>query len=132
MSTSALAEAVWGDDPPADLANALQTLVSRARRALGGPAAVEQSAAGYRLAVSADDVDALRFEQLVAAGRAAEALALWRGPALADVGDFAAPHAQRLHGLRLDATVTARRAGRRGPRPPRTSPSWRRWPRSTR
>ena len=36
VSTGALAEAVWGDEPPADLANALQTLVSRARRALGG------------------------------------------------------------------------------------------------
>ena len=36
VSTAALAEAVWGDDPPADLANALQSLVSRARRTLGG------------------------------------------------------------------------------------------------
>jgi predicted ATPase/DNA-binding SARP family transcriptional activator len=105
VSTSALADAVWGDDPPADLANALQTLVSRARRALGGAAAVEQSAAGYRLAVMPDDVDALRFERLVAAGDAEEALGLWRGPALDDIGDFAAPYALRLTDLRLDATV---------------------------
>ena len=49
VSTGELADAVWGDDPPADLTNALQTLVSRARRALGGANAVEQSAAGYRL-----------------------------------------------------------------------------------
>ena len=68
VSTGALAEAVWDYDPPADVANALQTLVSRARRALGGAAAVEQSAAGYRLAVTPDDVDALRFERLVATG----------------------------------------------------------------
>jgi predicted ATPase/DNA-binding SARP family transcriptional activator len=106
VSTSALAEAVWGDDPPADLANALQTLVSRARRALGGAAAVEQSAAGYRLAVMPDDVDALRFERLVAAGDVEEALGLWRGPALDDVGEFAAPYALRLTDLRLDATVS--------------------------
>jgi predicted ATPase/DNA-binding SARP family transcriptional activator len=106
VSTSALAEAVWGPEPPADLANALQTLVSRARRALGAATAVEQSAAGYRLAVTPPDVDALRFEQLLAEGRPAEALALWRGPALADVGDFAAPHALRLEGMRLDAQVT--------------------------
>jgi predicted ATPase/DNA-binding SARP family transcriptional activator len=105
VSTSALAEAIWGDDPPADLANALQTLVSRARRALGGTAAVEQSAAGYRLAVMPDDVDALRFERLVAAGDVEEALGLWRGPALDDVGEFAAPYALRLAGLRLDATT---------------------------
>ena len=106
VSTSALAEAVWGDDPPADLANALQTLVSRARRALGGAGAVEQSAAGYRLAVTSDDVDALRFERLVADGAVEEALGLWRGPALEDAGEFAAPYALRLHQLRLDATLT--------------------------
>jgi predicted ATPase/DNA-binding SARP family transcriptional activator len=105
VSTAALADAVWGDDPPADLANALQTLVSRARRALGGPAAVEQSAAGYRLAVTPDDVDALRFERLVAAGDIEEALGLWRGAALDDVGAFAAPYALRLADLRLDTTT---------------------------
>ncbi|MGH3208272.1 MAG: BTAD domain-containing putative transcriptional regulator [Trebonia sp.] len=106
VSTSALADAVWDCAPPADMANALQTLVSRARRALGGAATVEQSAAGYRLAVGPDDVDALRFERLVAEGAVAEALALWRGPALADAGDFAGPFARRLEELRLDATVT--------------------------
>ena len=106
VSTGALAEAVWDGALPADVTNALQTLVSRARRALGGPAAVEQSGAGYRLAVTPDDVDALRFERLVTEGAVAEALALWRGPALADAGDFAEPFARRLEELRLDATVT--------------------------
>jgi predicted ATPase/DNA-binding SARP family transcriptional activator len=106
VSTGALSEAVWDHALPADVANALQTLVSRARRALGEPAAVEQSAAGYRLAVGPDDVDALRFERLVAEGAVAEALALWRGPALADAGDFAEPFARRLEDLRLDASVT--------------------------
>jgi len=105
VSTSALAAAVWGDDPPGDLPNALQTLVSRARRTLGSAAAVEQSAAGYRLAVTPDDVDALRFERLVATGHVEEALGLWRGPALEDVGEFAAPYALRLTDLRLHATV---------------------------
>jgi predicted ATPase len=106
VSTGALAGAVWDCAFPADVANALQTLVSRARRALGGAAAVEQSGAGYRLAVTPGDVDALRFERLVAEGAVAEALALWRGPALADAGDFAEPFARRLEELRLDATVT--------------------------
>src|ERR1700677_163113 len=96
VSTGALAEAVWDCALPADVANALQTLVSRARRALGGAAAVEQSAAGYRLAVRPDDVDAFRFQRLLAEGRTEEAMGLWRGPALADAGEFAAPHAQRL------------------------------------
>ena len=106
VSTSALGAAVWDCAPPADVANALQTLVSRARKALGGAATVEQSAAGYRLAVAPDDVDALCFERLLADGAVAEALALWRGPALADAGDFAEPFARRLEELRLDATVT--------------------------
>ena len=39
-------------------------------------------------------------------GAVAEALALWRGPALADAGDFAEPFARRLEELRLEATVT--------------------------
>jgi predicted ATPase/DNA-binding SARP family transcriptional activator len=106
VSTGALAEAVWDGVPPADAANALQTLVSRARKVLGGAAAVEQSPAGYRLAVEPDDVDAVRFERLVAEGAVAEALALWRGPALAGAGDFAAPFSRRLEELRLEATVT--------------------------
>jgi Bacterial transcriptional activator domain len=66
---------------------------------------VEQSAAGYRLAVTPENVDALRFERLVAAGDVGEALGLWRGPALEDVGEFAAPYAVRLTDLRFDATV---------------------------
>jgi len=105
VSTSALAEAVWDDEPPADLANALQTLVSRARRALGGPRAIEQSAAGYRLVISPEDVDAFRFERLLGEGRTEEAMRLWRGTALADAGKFAGPHAQRLQQLQLDASV---------------------------
>jgi predicted ATPase/DNA-binding SARP family transcriptional activator len=106
VSTSELGDAVWGDEPPADLANALQTLVSRARRALGGAQAVEQSAAGYRLAIKPDDVDAFRFQRLLAEGHIEKAMGLWRGPALADAGEFAAPHAQRLERLQLDAMVT--------------------------
>ncbi len=72
VSTGALAEAVWDCAPPTDVANALQTLVSRAHKTLGESAGVEQSAAGYRLAVTPDDVDALRFERLVAEGAVAE------------------------------------------------------------
>src|SRR3954449_3331322 len=44
-----LVDAVWPDDAPTDPANALQSLVSRLRRALGDSAAVEQTPAGYRL-----------------------------------------------------------------------------------
>ena len=77
-------------------------------------------------------MDALRFERLVAQGAVAEALALWRGPALADAGDFAEPFARRLEELRLDATVTllAQEIERAGP--PRASPNWTRCSPSTR
>ncbi|MBB5958112.1 putative ATPase [Saccharothrix tamanrassetensis] len=105
----------YGDDPPAEAANAVQAQVSRLRRALGG--LVEFSGGGYRIAVRPDDVDVHVFERLardgrrsLAAGRAPEAVAvlrealgLWRGPALADLphGDASAA---RLEELKLAVT----------------------------
>ncbi|MEV0266209.1 BTAD domain-containing putative transcriptional regulator [Streptomyces sp. NPDC050617] len=64
-----LVDAIWAEDPPAGPAHALQALVSRLRRALGAAGDVTQAAGGYRLEAAAADVDALRFEQLAAAGR---------------------------------------------------------------
>ncbi|MEV0398705.1 BTAD domain-containing putative transcriptional regulator [Actinoallomurus sp. NPDC050550] len=64
-----LVDAIWAEDPPAGPAHALQARVSRLRRTLGSAGDVAQVAGGYRLAVDAADVDALRFEQLAAAGR---------------------------------------------------------------
>ena len=74
---------------------------------------------GYVLSVGPDAVDAVRFEQLAGAGQAAlsrgeaaaaserfrEALGLWRGPALAGVGEVEplAREAARLEELRLAA-----------------------------
>lgn len=90
-----LIDLLYGDDVPADAANALQSQVSRLRRRV----AVEFHPAGYRIAVDPDEVDAHRFDRLARDGRAAlsagdharaadlldDALRLWRGPALADV-----------------------------------------------
>ncbi|MEV6131456.1 BTAD domain-containing putative transcriptional regulator [Streptomyces violaceusniger] len=68
-----LVDAIWAEEPPSGPAHALQALVSRLRRALTptDPASgvVVQVTGGYRLAVDAADVDALRFERLTAAGR---------------------------------------------------------------
>ncbi|MCW3492404.1 ATP-binding protein [Microbacterium sp. SSM24] len=64
----ALAEDVWPDDSPEDPRAALQSLVSRLRRALGADAVVSEPG-GYRLAVSRDDVDITAFQDLVAAAR---------------------------------------------------------------
>ncbi|WP_440099563.1 BTAD domain-containing putative transcriptional regulator [Streptosporangium sp. H16] len=111
-----LIDGQYGDDPPAGAANAVQAQVSRLRRSL--PAEViEFHGTGYRLAADPDDVDAHRFERLAregrrllaegrhpdAAGPLREALALWRGPALADL-PFGRAWAARLEELRLTAT----------------------------
>src|SRR5580693_8468940 len=115
---ASLVDWIWGEDPPADAANALQRLVSRLRKALP-EAAIEGQPDGYRLRVAPDAVDAARFERLVSAGQARtedaaqrarllrEALELWRGAAMQDVGllDSAAFDAAviRLEELRLTA-----------------------------
>ncbi|WP_157246666.1 BTAD domain-containing putative transcriptional regulator [Nonomuraea typhae] len=114
-----LVEALWGEEASAARLHALQSLVSRLRGVLGDPGLLTSGPAGYRLTVEPDDVDATRFERLARAGRRAhaesrhaeaaavlrEALSLWRGPALADVGDapFAAAEAERLELARLTA-----------------------------
>ncbi|MFI8385703.1 AfsR/SARP family transcriptional regulator [Streptomyces sp. NPDC085540] len=103
---------VWDGAPPADAVAALQALVARLRRALGH-AAVRSAEGGYQLAAEREDVDLYRFERLVRAGGRAsdpaeaaalyeEALALWRGPALADLPDPAA-EAARWEAVRMDA-----------------------------
>ena len=111
-----LVDWIWGERPPSDAANALQRLVSRLRKALP-EGLVEGQTDGYRLTVEPDAVDAVRFERLVGQARndedprrvrlLREALALWRGAAMQDVGlqDSAAFDAAvtRLEGLRLTA-----------------------------
>ncbi|WP_246212864.1 AfsR/SARP family transcriptional regulator [Streptomyces abyssomicinicus] len=114
-----LAEDLWGDSPPGNPANTLQTKVSQLRRALeqgepGGRQLVAFHARGYVL--HAADVDALRFGALLDQAHAATdpqakaellegALALWRGPAYADFADetFARTAAVRLEEQRLTA-----------------------------
>ncbi|MEU9240427.1 BTAD domain-containing putative transcriptional regulator [Streptomyces sp. NPDC048385] len=115
VSAGLLVDEVWGEDPPADAPGALQALVGRLRRALGA-AAVDSADGGYRLVAAPDEVDLHRFERLTgeglraladgdpakAAGVLDDALALWRGPALADLPDRTA-EAARVDVRRLDA-----------------------------
>ena len=110
-----LIEAAWGDGLPDHPKAALQTVLSRLRAVLGAEL-ISASISGYRLNVTADDVDALRFEALreraahapdaAAAGLLDAALALWRGPAYAEFADrdFASAEAARLNELRA-ATI---------------------------
>ena len=123
VSLDALVQAVWGDDAPPSARRTLTSHVTRLRDALastGGPASarIERVHEGYRLTVDRDDVDALRFEHIVASSTAGppdpqrvaalrEALGLWRTPvAFADLVDTAYPAAEaaRLVELRGSAT----------------------------
>jgi predicted ATPase/DNA-binding SARP family transcriptional activator len=111
-----LIDELWGNDLPQDPPGALRTQVSRLRRVLG-PAGrdLASDGGGYRLSLRRTQLDAVRFEDaLVAATQAASqealqlvdgALALWRGPALAEFADrpFAQPEAVRLDELRVVA-----------------------------
>jgi predicted ATPase/DNA-binding SARP family transcriptional activator len=101
VSADRLIDGVWGAELPAAAGNALQALVSRLRRA---GLVVEAAAAGYRLVIDRDRIDAYRFEELPAG----EALALWRGPLEFPAAAQAA--AARLEELRL-AKVQQRIAG---------------------
>jgi WD40 repeat protein/DNA-binding SARP family transcriptional activator len=117
-----LIEGLWGEHPPASAAKMVQNYVWRLRAALDDDAGAEilTRGRGYELHVDPQGVDVWRFERLLAeASRAAEAgeptdaareaLALWRGPALADVADepFAAPEIRRLEELRVEAAELA-------------------------
>lgn len=108
-----LLDALWGDTDPAGLSR-LHTGVHKLRRLLDDPDRLRYDAGGYRLRVGPGELDADRFETLVAAAAAAapeqraallrEADALWRGTPFQglDLGDLAGP-AQRLEESRSAA-----------------------------
>jgi DNA-binding SARP family transcriptional activator/class 3 adenylate cyclase len=110
VSADRLIDELWGEDPPPTARTVVHGLVSRLRRLVEPRSAKARTGAllqtigsGYRLAIQPDAVDAHRFKRLIDEARGAPlevratklsvALALWRGPALAD---FAyEPFAQR-------------------------------------
>ena len=116
VSADRLIDALWGDHPPDTAKNTLQVYVSQLRKLLP-EGALETVPPGYRLSVAPEALDLARFEELAQQGRAAlgigdaataaqalgAALALWRGPALADLAleEFAQADAARLEELRL-------------------------------
>jgi predicted ATPase/DNA-binding SARP family transcriptional activator len=119
VPAASLIDRLWDGDPPEGARSALQSMISRLRGVLGE--AIESHPAGYRLAVARGEVDALAFEELAGRGsralagaapaRAAvilrQALALWRGPALAGLpaAGPTAGIAARLEELRRSATA---------------------------
>ncbi len=134
VSTDRVVDGLWGEDPPDRPVPTLQVFVSKLRKALtaqGGAAFLESRPPGYRLVVDPLDTDVGRFADLTARARQApdagaalelldEALALWRGAALADVREmpFADAEVVRLEELRLQAEEArvdlALRLGRHG------------------
>jgi DNA-binding SARP family transcriptional activator len=119
MSADRLIDDLYGADPPPTAPKSLQAHISRLRKALGLGAPLQRAGTGYVLDLSGSELDAERFSRLLdegrdalAAGRAEEAqqhfegaLALWRGPPLADVAyaDFAQGEIARLDELHLGA-----------------------------
>lgn len=109
-----LIEEVWGEQRPTNASAALQNHISRLRKDLGAEVLVTKPW-GYVLRAGSDDVDLFRFERLFTEAKAlpareraallAEALALWRGPALADLANEPALALEigRLEDMRLAA-----------------------------
>lgn len=113
-----LADALWKERPPPTWTKVVQGSISRIRKVLG-PDAVRTTRQGYVLDLSDDAIDGLRFEQLVRRARElltlnepdralyalTQGLALWFGPALAELSGWSPGEAaaQRWEELRRDA-----------------------------
>jgi DNA-binding SARP family transcriptional activator/streptogramin lyase len=118
VSVDRIVDELWGERPPDRATKTVQVYVSRLRKVLGDGVLVTR-AGGYALELNGASVDADRFSRLADEGRKAlddsdprgarekltAALALWRGPALADLAyePFAQNEAARLEELRLVA-----------------------------
>lgn len=123
VSTERLVGHLFGEDPPGSAANAVHVAVSRLRRSLqnGGQGPLRTRPGGYVLELEPDQLDASRFERMLAEGRSLraagepdgaaarlrDALALWRGAPLADVGllESLQPEVRRLEELRRLALI---------------------------
>ncbi len=123
VSRERLIDELWGESPPATAGKALNVHVSQLRKTLArnGHEPIATRPPGYALRVDPEQLDARRFERLVAqarertaAGEVAaarallvEALVLWRGPALdgIELESAARTEAARLEELRLAARM---------------------------
>ena len=111
VPTDTLVDQLWGEDPPRTAVTSLQNFVSQLRKLLGAETVVTRPP-GYELRVEREQVDSFRFEQALhdvkdstpsaRSARLREALALWRGPPLADFTfePFAQSEIRRLEELR--------------------------------
>lgn len=120
IPSARLIDVLWDERPPPTAPKALQNVVASLRRQLGDERLLTRDP-GYVLRVEEDELDLATFEQLAKEGRAAEALALWRGPPLLELHEerFADDARRRLDEQRLavledriDADLAAGRNGR--------------------
>ena len=112
VSIDRLIDALWGENPPRTATTSLQNFISQLRKTLG-PEILETKPPGYRLRIRPGELDLDRFRVLTESARPVapveraeklrHALALWRGPPLADFAfeAFAQPHIAHLEELRL-------------------------------
>ena len=124
VSADRLIDVLWGGGQAAKPANALQAQIGQLRRTLGAGAIVTTEA-GYALAVGPDEVNVVRFEQLVAKGRRlveegemalasaalGEALGLRRGEPLAEFAYAGFADAERAHLDELTLVAVESRVG---------------------
>jgi DNA-binding SARP family transcriptional activator/DNA-binding beta-propeller fold protein YncE len=120
VSSERLIDELWGERPPTTAVKVVQNYVSQLRRAIG-PEMIVTRPPGYLLRIDGHALDAKRFRRLTSEGRSlaasgkqaraaalyGEAIALWRGPPLADVvfESFARNEAERLEEERLGALM---------------------------
>ena len=118
VSTDALVDALWGEEPPPTARRSLQPHVAKLRAALGGDdGPINSRSPGYILSVNEEQIDFWRSEDLVRQARAAlisdprrshllaqQARREWVGEPLGDLAehDQLVPQRRRLDGLWLD------------------------------
>src|SRR5262249_53485130 len=125
VSTEEIVDCLWGSTPPENVRNSIQVGISKLRKTLQSPGGAEgrpvlvTHPGGYSISIEPECLALIRFDRLSADGRSAlarndfqtaaerfrEALALWRGPPLADLSDepFAQSEAAALEDSRLAA-----------------------------
>jgi DNA-binding SARP family transcriptional activator/pimeloyl-ACP methyl ester carboxylesterase len=125
VPTDQLLDELWGEEPSSGARHSLQVHIANLRKAIepnagrGEARVIVTKTPGYAIMIDAEDLDAARFERLAAETRVLEkseaarrerllreALGLWRGDALADIGfdEFAVREAARLAEARIVAT----------------------------
>jgi YVTN family beta-propeller protein len=104
VSTDQLIEALWGERVPDTALKAVRVYVSQLRKALDRDR-ILTATPGYKIRIEPGELDLERFQALVAEGKPADALSLWRGRPLADFAyePFAQSEIARLEELQVGA-----------------------------